>query len=631
MSFSVYFNNVNKVENSTKAFSTSGLTAYDCVLKNGCSVSNPTIEIQVSFSDFASLSANNMAYIPDFSRYYFVTDWRYTGRLAICTLAVDVLASFWGQLSAQSFYVTRSASASDIHIVDTAYPASAYHRTQYVDNYANPFQPASNDYGCFIVGVTNKYGGLDGCVTYYCMGYLVFMNFMSKVFTIGSYGTTGTNNDTLTQDLAEAITRPMQYVASIMWYPFSTSTLNSLGFLASTSTIYYGYSSLTITGTLYEFDNSVLHKNVCDKIELTIYQHPDHNDVDSFLNLAPWSEYRFSFYPFGTFNIDGKYLQGCTKLYCLYNVDLRTGRATLNVGTSMQGTSGADYVMPEAFLTTEAQIGVPIPTSTVETLIPDLGVIATAGIIGSASGEFSGFNEIVKTAYTAVKDFANWLGTGQGRREGAITGLPASTIDTSGSLADDIGSLLNKSGIGSALQQALASPTIGGSQGAVSLYPKQQVSLSCWFMGRSGLDNTHKGSPLCQVVQLSTLQGFTICSSAVAEITGATFAEKRKIESYLNTGFYIIPDNFFRILQQPVDFHGSATAYFYILAENVVDYRWYYSSNNGVTWTALSADTAMAPAISIQNNATNRSRLYQCRMYDGQVVHYSNNVRMYNS
>ena len=542
MSFSVYFANSSKPENSTHAFSTTGMTYYDCVLKKGTSVSNPVIELQVSYTDFANLAKTaNVAYIGALERYYFVTDWRYDGRLAICSLSVDVLASFWDKLKLQSYYVTRSAYLSNKYVVDTEYPAIASQRSQYVTQVSNPFQPVATDYGCFVVGVVNKYGGLDGCVTYYCMGYLVFMNFMSKVFTIGSYGTTGTNTDTLSQDLAEAITRPMQYIASIMWYPFSTSTLNALGFLSSTSTIYYGYSSLSITGTLYEFDNSVLHKNVCNMITFTITHHPDHNNANSFLNLAPYGEYRFSFYPFGTFNIDGKYLQGFSNMYCLYNVDLRTGRGTMQLATSYTGTTYADWKLPASFLCAEAQVGVPIPTSTVETLLPDMPLLEKTALVGVSTGSFAGFGETVKQAFQTIGNSVGGIAGGTiGAEIGKTVGNAINTaIDTVGTLADEVGAYIDNSGIGSAMQQALASPTMGGSQGAISLYPKMDVAFSCWFMSRTGLDTTHKGEPLCQVVQLSTLQGYTVCSSAVANITGPNYAEKRKIENFLNTGFYI--------------------------------------------------------------------------------------------
>lgn len=626
MSFSVYFNNVNKVENSTKAFSTSGLTAYDCVLKTGCSVSNPTIELQVSFSDFASLSANNMAYIPDFSRYYFVTDWRYTGRLAVCTLAVDVLASFWGQLSTQSFYVTRSASASDPDIVDSAYPATAQERLEYVSSAENPFQPSISDYGCYIVGIISKDSGLDGCITYYVMGYLQFMVLMGKMYDIttngyDNLGTTGTNNDKFTQELCEAIVNPLTYIASIMWYPFSVSSLNTLGWLSSTTNVSVGYVSLAMGTTVYYFENAVLYKQITNVISFTITHHPD-SAIANYLNLSPYAEYRLNFYPFGAFTIDPEYVHGENTLYCLYTVDLRTGRGILNVGTAISGTDSSTWKMPSAFLTSEAQIGVPIPTSTIETQIGDKSNLIEAGVI-FGSKLFSGVESTIKQGFKDVT------------REQTAIGRASSAMET---VSDVIGTVseniqnISLSDVESALLQASASPNMGGTQGSISLYPKQPVSFHEWFKYRANTDNTHKGTPLCAMRTLSTLTGFTVCANAVAEITGANFAEKRKIESYLNTGFYIILDNFFRILQQPVDFHGSLTAYFYVMAEGVYGYRWYYSPDNGVTWTALTASTSQAPAVVIQNNATNRTYLFRCRLtdFDG-VWHYTDSVKIYNS
>ena len=106
MSFNIYLTSSSKVENSTARFATTGLTPYACTLKDGCSISHPVVKIQIAFTSFANLTKNNVAYIANFRRYYFITDWRYEGVLAICTLSVDVLASFWDDLKTKSFYVT---------------------------------------------------------------------------------------------------------------------------------------------------------------------------------------------------------------------------------------------------------------------------------------------------------------------------------------------------------------------------------------------------------------------------------------------------------------------------------------------------------------------------------------------
>ena len=247
MSFSVYFANSNKPENNTHAFSTAGLNHYDCTLKAGTSISNPVLEFQISYDNFVLLSENNVAYIGSWGRYYFVTDWRYDGRLCICSLSVDVLASFWDQLRIKRFYVTRSASKRKGDIVDTQYPATAGSRRQYVSNIPNPIQPATGFRGVYVVGIINKTGGMDGCLNYYCFGDTEFRNFMGKIFTISNYGTlgtTGTNNDTLTSDLAEILVNPLQYISSIMWYPYTVTEIINAGFTSAITTVEQSPNSL---------------------------------------------------------------------------------------------------------------------------------------------------------------------------------------------------------------------------------------------------------------------------------------------------------------------------------------------------------------------------------------------------
>ena len=533
MSFSVYFSNSNKPENNTHAFSTTGNVHYDCNLKAGASISNPVIELQISYMEFVTLSKANVAYIGSWERYYFVTDWRYDGRLCICSLSVDVLASFWDQLKLKSYYVTRSASEGTPTIVDTAYPVTARGRIQYNASAQNPFIPAPTDYGCYVVGVLSKSSGLDGCITYYAMGYLQFMVLMGKLYnstTWGSMGTTGTNNDTFTADLVEAIVNPLQYIASIMWYPFSVSALNSLGWLVSTQTIEVGYTSISMGVTVYYYDNSTLYKSIRNLISLTITHHPD-TATAYFMNLSPYAEYRLSFYPFGVFNIEPEYIHAQNTLYCLTTVDMRTGRGILNVGIAYSGSTSADWEMPGAFLTTEAQVGVPIPTSVIQTQIGDIGNLREAGIL-TGKNLFAGLESTIREGFT---DISRANGT-----VGQLTALADTASNVVGTLTSEL-KKISVSDIEGALLQASASPSLSGTQGSISLFPTQKVSLNMWYKYRADTDPVHKGYPLCKVKQLDTLTGYTVCSGAVADIYGATFAEKRKIENFLNTGFYIQP------------------------------------------------------------------------------------------
>lgn len=536
MSFSVYFANSNKSENSTHAFSTSGLNNYNCTLKAGTSISNPVLEFQTSYDNFVLLSKNNVAYIGSWNRYYFVTDWRFDGRLCICSLSVDVLASYWDQLRVKYFYVTRSASKRKGDIVDTQFPVTAGSRRQYVEAKTNPILPATGFKGVYIVGIINKTGGMDGCLNYYCFGDTEFRNFMGKIFTISNYGTlgtTGTNNDTLTSDLAEILVNPLQYISSIMWYPYTVNEIITAGFTSSTTNVECGYTTISMGATVYKYDDTTVAKQFTNVVTLTIPKHPDASGAE-FLNLSPYSEYRLTFYPFGSFNIDPEYLQGFTDLYLCYTIDMRTGLGVLNVGTSVQGTDASNWRMPQAFMTVESQIGVPIPTSNVQIQMQNIGFLASTGIIAGAQGLFSGIGSTVKSGFSEAGNFLQWLTTGHGAREGAVTGSTAS-----GSLIDDIGKAIDNSGIGNAMLQAMASPNISGSQGTMGINGRMDVALSAWFKWRAPTDPAHFGYPLCSLEMLDDLEGYTVCSHAIAQVYGATFAEKRKIENFLNSGFYI--------------------------------------------------------------------------------------------
>ena len=545
MSFSVYFENSAKSENSTKQFSLTGLTPYSCVLKDGTSISNPTIILQVSEADFLTLKNKNVAYISELSRYYFVADWVRDGRLTVCRLNIDVLASFWDAIKLQSYYVSRSASSNNINIVDTQFPATSQARATYVSSASNPFQVgAGNSYGVFVVGAIQKGGGLSGCVSYYLMSYLSFISLMTKLFNVSTYGTIGTygdNNDTLTDDLTKLLTHPLEYIQSITWYPFTIADFTSAGFVSSGQYgITLGYNTLTLSSYVYPFDDSVLYKQFTNIVYLTIPKHPNAASA-TYLNLAPFAEYRLTFYPFGAFNIDPEYLNGSSNIYMCYTIDLETGRAILNVGTAYSGTNSATYKITNPFLTTSAQMGVQIPTSTIETYLPDMGLLGTSAIIGLGTGLFDGFVSKQKESFAKaeIPENASTLDRALTTIGNVGTNIASAGLELIGTLGNDISAFLKSSGIGSAILQATSSPSFGGAQGMRSLYTKQDVILCAWFKYRANTDNTHFGTPLCAVTTLSTLSGFTLCQNAVADIFTATFAEKRKIENFLNTGFYI--------------------------------------------------------------------------------------------
>ena len=66
----VLFYNHAKRSNSTKL--PTGGTEIACVLKDECSVTSPVLELKTD-----GYPTYNYAYISDFDRYYYVSDWKF--------------------------------------------------------------------------------------------------------------------------------------------------------------------------------------------------------------------------------------------------------------------------------------------------------------------------------------------------------------------------------------------------------------------------------------------------------------------------------------------------------------------------------------------------------------------------
>lgn len=96
----------------------------ECTLKDLTSVLAP--QVALIFPEHQlSPATYNYAYIPDFHRYYFVTDVMFDRNRVIYTLSCDVLATYWETLKESTQYILRSASASDLSIVDSLYPVTS--------------------------------------------------------------------------------------------------------------------------------------------------------------------------------------------------------------------------------------------------------------------------------------------------------------------------------------------------------------------------------------------------------------------------------------------------------------------------------------------------------------------------
>ena len=109
------YKNFKKRKNSTLQPSGEYLEA-DCILKNGTSIVNPTIQLQLAFnSDYSNY---NYCHIPDFGRFYYIRDLVWNNSIAEFVLVSDIMASFKSDIGAYNGLISRSSAAFNTYLVD---------------------------------------------------------------------------------------------------------------------------------------------------------------------------------------------------------------------------------------------------------------------------------------------------------------------------------------------------------------------------------------------------------------------------------------------------------------------------------------------------------------------------------
>ena len=328
MSFSAIFYTFSKRINSTKQPTGSG-TTYDIILKDGCSVINPEIQLDLGLG--SAPAGYNYCYIAAFNRFYWISNWRFENRLWTAQCKVDPLSSFKSAIGASNCYVTRAASSYNLRIVDNFYPALAKN-THEANTITSPFDKSA---GTYVVGIMGKgAGGNGGAVTYYAgdsSAIKTLVNYMLS--SPSSYGV-----KEISEELLMCIFNPLQYIVSCMWFPFSVPTMNGdvdVGWWNVSG------SGLKRVSTLEWGTNFIID----------IPKHPKAATRGQYLNLPPYASYKMEAGPWGIIPLDNFNLIDDTSMYCDYKVDLMTGTGRLNI-------KFRDKLAYEGIYT--AQIGVPV-------------------------------------------------------------------------------------------------------------------------------------------------------------------------------------------------------------------------------------------------------------------------------
>ena len=492
--FLVTFYQFGKKENSTKR-PTENIgdifTTYQCMLKDSCSVLTPVLWLNVEgLPTTWNPTKWSYAYIPDFDRYYFVTDWVWEKPHWEAHLTVDPLASYRTQILASTKYVLRSASDYDPEIIDTLYsPTGKVSVQRSVHDFTLPpdmwtWDAAQNPLnGYFVVGICGTGAHAINGVTYYRFTPSELITLIQYMY-INPISMQWDSTEAWNAVISKAFIDPMDYIVSAFWLPFDPY-LNQLPI--PQETVKFGY--WTISGLTAAY---LTHPYIDFQWSHTNPPNPYYIN-GAWELLPPFASYSLEFGPFGVIPINALRARNAGGITCTLRVDYSSGMGGLKIYDLTTGTPSA--VITEA----SALFAVPIP-------------------IGRQRDQ----------VLSMMGDSAATLGAGA-----ALTGAVATGGSVAGPLAAFVSGAV-------AVTHDLLGQDMGrtGSMGSMCAVSTQAEYVVTYSQTQTRND-AEMGIPLCKNRLLQTLSGFTLCADGEIDLVGMYDDERRSIAKYLTSGFYI--------------------------------------------------------------------------------------------
>ena len=472
----------------------------------------------------------NYAYIKEFERYYFITEWTFDGGIWTAQMSVDVLATYRDEILAMNAYVLRSSSYHNPKVIDTIFPAATEYEVK-----TSSFTPWANcDFttGSVIFGVISQDGTTTtGAVCYYACSPQTFRQIMNRLLSSPNY--MNINTDEVGEQLQKAIINPSQYLVSANYVPDNIHE----GY-AALRTLYVGWWNIG------QYQLAPLTEYPGQKYSrawgFVNYQHPQTEQLGVWVNTSPYTTAQLEFWPWGIMPIDTEKLIWYDELTVAINYDLITGVGLLQLIARKKETGESAVISANT-----CQFATPLQIAQITVdygaLNVGTGIAATAaGVATSGQSLINNLKSYTKSTISNVKGYFNLL-------KGLVTGNNNTTqtaysqfhdADAEKAQVTDVDIADIAGGVGDALNSALASPVVRGGAGGIMMYG---MAARLTYFYRQILPQAPEdiGRPACRYFRLGDITGFCKILEAHFEANRATTNEQEIVNKYLESGFYL--------------------------------------------------------------------------------------------
>lgn len=545
-----------KRENSTKQPTPTEISAgftTDIYLLDDTSISNPTIRLEMDTPIRTGPTTYNYCYIPMLGRYYFIDDWSSRRNLWTCTCHCDVLATIKNALLTRTYYVERAYNyvgtlkedwdykGYNPYVMDSLYPSRA--DASYAADRKNTPYISNPLTGWYIIGVINSLAPDNpipsiGGTCYYILQYSDLKYLVAYITGSAATWMDGETLGGLSANMLGLVSDPLQYIVSCKYFPRVPALIvNNLDLTDpdAKEPVQFGHFQ-TGNACAYRLPAAFYsHPVISFGVNIPLTKHPDSSTRGAWLNGNSHTERVLKFEPFGTIPLDSsKLMRRSTahaqdiewnyNLLCIVDADIISGKAVLglyayddyaDIYTSVSDINDSASVIADLFANNHikflqqvsSEYLIDIPLSQIQHNTP--------------------LNFLVDNFFRPAG--SNALGLGSSFMSGGLLSLGTTAA---GQINEGYWSVTD------GLKNFFGPASGGGTPGSILQFDTQ-VIVQSRFIRLTEERASELGRPMCSNIQLSDIAGFCKCRGAEYQSNLLLAPEIAKVNSYLNTGFFI--------------------------------------------------------------------------------------------